>query len=227
MNGKHFASFSHRFPYDRVNGIEVRDVCDVEVDQTIVSEYPLPTLYTKPLPLTFANLTPDQIAEFSTQLDTFLPMPCYARMDERFTSGKEIHIVGRVKVLPHSFFVNLQDSTRVWPHPNIPMHLNPRFRHAGKRNMICRNSWLNGKWDEEERCVTQEDNTFMPGETFHLCIACHDEQYQISLNQMLIAEFPFRINPQIVTTLLIQGDVKICAVFGNSLRWKLLTLSNI
>jgi len=218
INGKHFASYGHRFPYTKVKGIEVRDIADVEVEQTIVAEYPPPTPFTQPLSVSFPNLSADDIARLCQFNETFLPMPCYAKMEERFTSGKEVHIVGRVKVLPHSFFINLQDSCRIWPHPNIPLHLNPRFRHAGKRNMICRNSWLNGKWDEEERCVTQEDNTFMPGDWFHLSIACHDEQYQICLNQSVIAEYPFRINPQIVNALLVQGDVKICAVFGNSLR---------
>lgn len=218
INGKHFAAYSHRFPIDKIKGIEVRDVSDVEVDQTIISEYPLATPYTKPLSLAFKNLSDAEVTQLSQHTEHFMDMPAYAKLEERFTSGKEIHVVGRVKVLPHSFFVNLQDSTRVWPHPNIPLHLNPRFRHGGKRNMICRNSWLNGKWDDEERCATQEDNTFMPGEWFHLSIACYDESYQIKLNQILIAEYPFRIDPHIVNTLLVQGDVKICAIFGKSLR---------
>ena len=59
-------------------------------------------------------------------------MPYCGRFEECFTSGKEIHVIERVKVLPHSFFINLQDSSLVWPHPNIPLHLNPRFGHVCK-----------------------------------------------------------------------------------------------
>lgn len=228
INGRHFASFAHRFPYNKVKGVEIRDVADVEVEQIRVSDYPVPTKMFKPNNLAFDYLKDEEIEHLicfksytecseDTQIE-FLPMPYYGRFEERFTSGKEIHVIGRVKVLPHSFFINLQDSSRVWPHPNIPLHLNPRFGHVGKKNVIIRNSWLNGKWDEEERCITQDPNSFVPGCWFHLCIACHDEDYQICLNKILIAEFPFRINPNIVNTLVIQGDVKLFRVFCRSLR---------
>lgn len=225
INGKHFASFGHRFPYQKVKGIEIRDVTDVEVDQIKVLEYPVPTNLFKPSCLIFLMMTKEEvdsaIKAVTENVETptdFLPMPYYGRFEERFTSGKELHILGRVKILPHSFFINLQDSSRIWPHPNIPLHLNSRFGQINKKNVIIRNSWLNGKWDEEERCFTQDPNCFVPGSWFHLYIACHDEDYQIYLNNVLIAEYQFRINPNIVNTVLIQGDLRLERVFCRSLR---------
>lgn len=226
INGKHFASFGHRFPYQKVKGIEIRDVTDVEVDQIKVLEYPVATALFKPSCLIFQMMSKEEVdsavRSVTENRDTptidFLTMPYYGRFEERFTSGKELHILGRVKLLPHSFFINLQDSSRIWPHPNIPLHLNSRFGQINKKNVIIRNSWLNGKWDEEERCFTQDPNCFVPGGWFHLYIACHDEDYQIYLNNVLIAEYQFRINPNIVNTVLIQGDLRLERVFCRSLR---------
>lgn len=220
INGRHFAAFGHRFPYAKVKGIEIRDVTDVEMEQITVNEYPVSLPQNKPIEIAFNRLSPTEI-EALLQTDAeedLLPMPLIGRLDDRFTSGCELHIVGKVKVLPHSFCINLQDGARIWPHPNIPLHLNPRFGHAAKKNIMCRNSWLNGTWGDEERCAATDNNAFMPGERFHLVIACHDEQYQIQLNGLLIAEYAFRIDPKIVNTVLIQGDVKLLRVFGNSLR---------
>lgn len=220
INGRHFAAFGHRFPYSKVKGIEIRDVTDVEMEQITVNEYPVPLPQNKPIQIAFNRLNADEIKRLidPDPHHDHLPVPYIGRLEERFTSGKELHIIGHVKVLPHSFCINLQDGARIWPHPNIPLHLNPRFGQHAKKNVMCRNSWLNGTWGDEERCPATDRNAFMPGERFHLVIACHDEQYQILLNDILIAEYAFRIDPKTVNTLLIQGDVKLIQVFGNSLR---------
>lgn len=39
----------------------------------------------------------------------------------------KIEIQGRTKLLPHIFFINLQIGRHIWPHPSVPLHLNPRF----------------------------------------------------------------------------------------------------
>lgn len=219
INGKHFAAFGHRFPFSKVKGIEIRDVTDVEMEQITVNEYPIPLPQNKPLQIAFNRLSAANIEDnLQATEESLLPVPFVGRLEDRFTSGREIHIVGRVKVLPQSFYINLQDGARIWPHPNIPLHLNPRFGLNAKKNVMCRNSWLNGSWGEEERCPATDRNAFMPGVRFHLVIACYDEHYQILLNGLLIAEYEFRVNPNIVNTLFIQGDVKLMQVFGNLIR---------
>ena len=49
-------------------------------------------------------------------------------LPEKLEFGSQIEFYGKVKLLPHSFYINLQDGTQLWPHPNVLLHLNPRFR---------------------------------------------------------------------------------------------------
>lgn len=71
--------------------------------------------------------------------------------------------------------------------------------------MIVRNSWLDGKWDREERGEIHTD--FMPSRSFHMTIECGDISYNVFLNEKFIAEFRFRVKPDIVDTVYIQGDI--------------------
>lgn len=137
-------------------------------------------------------------------------MPYYGELKKIFSNGYRIQITGRVKLLPHSFYVNLQQGTKIWPHPNIPFHLNPRFANIGGKHVICRNSWQNGEWDREERTEIHMD--FMPGKEFSLTINCCDSSYNVYLNDKFIAEFQFRMNENLVDTIYIQGDIHLYSV---------------
>lgn len=119
-------------------------------------------------------------------------------------------MVGRVKVLPHSFYVNLQHGDMIWPHPTIAFHLNPRFANNGSQNVIINNAWLDDKWGKEERHEIHTD--FMPSRTFTMCIDCTNTSYQVFLNRKMISEFKFRVKPEIVDTIYIQGDIKLYSV---------------
>lgn len=202
VNDRHFNSFKHRLPYKKICALEVKgDVKDVNVEQLYTEQYP--------------DIQLDAIKQISREQFVLAPisdsnyklMPYTGRLEQPFTNGKNLHIRGRIKLLPHSFFVNLQTKHFVWPHPNILFHLNPRFGNVGGKHVICRNSWTNGKWDREERSENLTD--FMPGKMFHLKIACTDISYQVYLNEKLIAEFIFRDNPSLVETIYIQGDIKV------------------
>lgn len=203
VNGRHFNAFQHRLPYRKICTLEVKgDVRDVSVDQCYMECYPQLEL----------ELVRQQSPETGVPLRSLTesdgkPMPYTGVLQEPFTNGRKLHLYGRVKLLPHSFYVNLQSSAYVWPHPNILFHLNPRFGSVGGRHVICRNSWQNGKWEREERSENVTD--FAPGKAFHLQIACTDVSYQVSLNDKLIAEFIFRDNPRLVEAVYIQGDIKV------------------
>ncbi|XP_055591451.1 galectin-9-like [Uranotaenia lowii] len=209
VNGRHFNSFQHRLPYKKICSMEVKgDVRDVAVEQVFVENYPDIILEEIALiPCNQLQLPP--ISDSNLKI-----MPYTGLLMERFSNGKALHIRGRVKLLPHSFYVNLQNSHRVWPHPNIFFHLNPRFGNVGGKHVICRNSWMNGKWDREERSENVTD--FMPGKVFHLKIICTDVSYQVHLNDKLIAEFIFRDNPSHVDSVYIQGDIKLYDVLLQS-----------
>uniref|UniRef100_A0A182K393 Galectin n=1 Tax=Anopheles christyi TaxID=43041 RepID=A0A182K393_9DIPT len=210
VNGRHFNAFQHRLPYRKICTLEVKgDVRDVAVDQCYMECYPQLELEL------IRQLTPEALVSAQLTIPRPLhlpeadgkPMPYTGVLQESFTDGRKLHLYGRVKLLPHSFYVNLQSSAYVWPHPNILFHLNPRFGSVGGRHVICRNSWQNGKWEREERSENVTD--FAPGKPFHLQIACTDVSYQVSLNDKLIAEFIFRDNPRLVEAIYIQGDIKV------------------
>lgn len=203
VNGNHFGRFTHRVPFKKVNSIEVKgDVKDIEIDQVQLNNYP--------------QVTPSNIPKITgnppdTDNNEYLQVPYYGRLSEAFTRGKTLHIKGRVKMLPHSFTINLQENTNIWPHPLIPLHFNPRFGNQGGRHVICRNSWVNGRWGKEERTDTQ--TYFMPGKMFLLSISCQDEGYQIYLNGQFFAEYFFKCDPQLATMVCVHGDIKLKGVY--------------
>ncbi|XP_058447160.1 galectin-8-like [Malaya genurostris] len=202
VNGRHFNSFQHRLPYKKICALEVKgDVKDVAVEQIYIENYP-------DIVLDEIEQIPKEVFTLGEILDSsYKIMPYTGRLTQPFTNGKNLHIRGRIKLLPHSFYVNLQSNHFCWPHPNVLFHLNPRFGSVGGKHVICRNSWINGKWDREERSENLTD--FMPGKLFHIKIACSDISYQVYLNEKLIAEFKFREDPRLVETIYIQGDVKV------------------
>lgn len=134
-------------------------------------------------------------------------MPYYGKLQTKFINGSRLHVVGRVKVLPYSFYINLQQSDIIWPHPTIPFHFNVRFTTIGGKNIIVKNSWTDGKWDREERSEIHTD--FMPSRIFHLQIIYNSDAYHVFLNDKLIAEFAKRTDPTIVDTVYIYGDIKL------------------
>lgn len=137
-------------------------------------------------------------------------VPYYGKLLKNFKNGTRLHIIGRVKVLPHSFFINLQRGDKIWPHPLIAFHLNPRFANVGGKHVICRNSWQNGEWGREERSETVTD--FMPGRKFYLSIVCNESSFLVYLNNKFIAEYNFRIELSSIDMVYIQGDLTLYSV---------------
>ncbi|CAD7080267.1 unnamed protein product [Hermetia illucens] len=217
INGKHFASFRHRLPFNRVRIIEVKgDVENVSVDQDVVVKYPeiLPTSAAIEIPrisdsksLTSDYSKMDPSHSTFKEVESDYPVPFYGIFPDSLVDGKRLRIEGRVKILPHSFFINLQQGQQIWPHPTIAFHLNPRFANIGGKHVICRNSWIDGSWGHEER--TEQQTDFMPGQHFTLTIVCTNSTYEVNLNRRIIAEYKHRVDPKVVDTIYIQGDIKL------------------
>lgn len=162
-------------------------------------------------------LTTDDVMENLHNMNyKFIPMPYYGKMNTQFDAGTRLHIIGKVKVLPHSFFVNFQRGNKIWPHPTIAFHFNPRFAMVGGKHVICRNSWFDGKWDREERSEIKTD--FMPSRAFHLIFQIMESSYNVYLNDKFISEYQFRVKADIVDTVYIQGDIKLKAVIFETQR---------
>ncbi|XP_070169229.1 32 kDa beta-galactoside-binding lectin isoform X3 [Polyergus mexicanus] len=137
--------------------------------------------------------------------DAFQDVPITVGIGSEFRVGASLFIVGRLKLLPHSFYVNLQRGKTIYPHPLISLHLNPRFLYGNSAPYVVMNCWNNGTWDHEER--HQGHLSWMPGRDFLLTIRCEYEGYTIWLGSKMIGEFKHRLQSTIVDTLRISGDV--------------------
>ncbi|XP_049834573.1 galectin-6-like isoform X1 [Schistocerca gregaria] len=196
INGRHYCTYTHRIPLQKVQVVHISG--DVEVD---LLEYRRVEIYPEQYP-GYKNPTvkipmnKSLRDEHEDPLDT----PFTGSLEE-FGIGHELEITGRVKILPHSFYVNLQSGSYVCPHPIIPLHINPRFR-AGYT--MVRNAWVKGKWGTEEKAHCSH---FRPGRPFCLKIVCTEDQYSVYVDGSLMDSFKYRCSPQIVDTLYIHGDI--------------------
>lgn len=198
VNNRHFGAYTHRIPMKKINAIEVKgDVKEVSIDQLHRDRYP---------EVPISNILTEEPARDDLKLE----VPYVVNIPGNFKRHKSIHIVARVKMLPHSITINLQENSYDWPHPIIPLHINPRF-HGG-HHVVCRNSWINGRWQKEER--TDVPALFLcPGKVFKLIIECSFECYRILINDHIFGEFYFRCDPEIVKTLKIFGDIVLMKVW--------------
>ncbi|XP_062142274.1 galectin-9 isoform X2 [Drosophila sulfurigaster albostrigata] len=147
--------------------------------------------------------------------DLGLTLPYYGTLlPKSLKEGRCLKIEGRVRLLPHSFYINLQQGQNIWPHPIIAFHLNPRFSQTSNgaigKAIVCRNAWYNGGWAQEER--SELDTNLRPGRTFCLAIVCSHDSFEVYVNNQFITEFKYQIKPDMIDTVYIQGDVKLWKV---------------
>lgn len=194
INGKVFCSYKHRIPYKKINVIEVSgDVCEVFVEQRERDS--------------FGQIDIENIPSL-TIVQEQPKVPFVASITEGFTRNQVIHILGRLKMLPNSITINLQDNTNIWPHPIIALHINPRFSQQGGKHIMCMNSWLSGKWQKEQRTdLTTKD--LSPGRNFKLSLEASSEAYLIFINDEFFSEFTYRCEPSSVKIINIFGDIKL------------------
>ncbi|KAL7742473.1 hypothetical protein ACLKA6_019101 [Drosophila palustris] len=204
-------SYPKRFPDSSARIIDVQlDAEADEVDANVKETVNIPhewCLISAP-----AKLTEDSPKSNHSAADQGLTLPYYGTlMPKSLREGRCLKIEGRVRLLPHSFYINLQQGQNIWPHPIIAFHLNPRFSQSGSgaigKAVVCRNAWYNGGWAQEER--SELDTNLRPGRTFTLAIVCSKDSFEVYVNRQFITEFKYHIKPDVVDTVYIQGDVKL------------------
>ncbi|XP_028128452.1 galectin-8-like isoform X1 [Diabrotica virgifera virgifera] len=204
INGKHVCAFVYRIPIETVKAIVVEgpvDVSGVEYGKTNV--YPV---VNSPIENIEEIVKEDGESHGTSQN---YEVPLTLSFPTGFDKGWQLDIQGRVKILPANFFVNLQDGPQLWPHPNIYLHLSPRFAYLNTRHVFVRNSWLDGDWGPEERV---DKCPFTPSSTFSIAIRSYVDHFSIWVNGQLAGEFKYRGDPRKANTLYIQGDVIITGV---------------
>lgn len=207
VDGYHFCGFGYRIPLKEITDMDVHGRVDIEsIRFRTINVYPdmvrkgTGHLYQIPIYRFDDDVPKDP--------ENRLPMPFLGYLTAGLQIGWQVEINGRVKVMPHSFYVNLQTGQQVWPHPNIPLHLNPRFSSAIGANSFIRNCWFDGKWHNEERCPTFP---FEPGLPFELIIKKEYESiFSVWVNGQMTGEFQPGALVNVIESariIYVQGDV--------------------
>lgn len=63
-------------------------------------------------------------------------------------------------ILCDRFYINLQQGSQLWPHPNVHFHLNPRFAAEDSEHVVVVNGWMLGSWGTEQRYNKYGTNLF-------------------------------------------------------------------
>ncbi|XP_008548798.1 tectonin beta-propeller repeat-containing protein isoform X1 [Microplitis demolitor] len=92
---------------------------------------------------------------------------------------------------------------------DIAFHFNPRL----KENLIIRNTYQNGQWDDEERAG---GSPLKPGTDFSLKIICEQRGYRIFIDDKEYTFYCHRIPPDNITHLRIKGLMTLHSVIYKS-----------
>ncbi|XP_063222308.1 galectin-4-like [Bacillus rossius redtenbacheri] len=196
LNGRHFCSYSFRVPLQRVVSLAIHgDVRVDSLDHGAATSYPDPALgdFVRQLPL--ARSADDESME----------TPFFGVLSHPFGPGTYLEVVAQLKLAPHSFYLNLQQGVRAWPHPSIALHVNPRFK-AGPAPVVALNSWAEGRWGKERLAACLD---FFPGLVFALRVTRRDDRFDVSINGNQFCSMKHKLSPDIVDSVVVQGDILI------------------
>ncbi|KAG8232583.1 hypothetical protein J437_LFUL012959 [Ladona fulva] len=207
VDGRHFCGFPFRGPISRVHSVHVHgDIKLFGIEHRDSDVYPVPgtgeECITIPVPTESCP---------ATTTDEEMEVPFHGHLPNGLALGRQIEIIGRVKTLPHSFFINLQQGSQTYPSPEVALHVNPRFETD---EYIVINSWLKKSgWGQEVR-VGKKSLLFRPGCSFTLIISVQSDGYIISVNGKMLVVYKHCANPLHVDTVYVQGDVVLQHVYA-------------
>lgn len=205
VNEMHFCNFQFRMPLSKVCRLEVHgDIILSTIKHTRLEVYPDRSLSALP-EHTFTTIPTDHAVPWNSEImekeNLFI-----GRFKPNLSSGMEITIRGKMKLLPQSFYINLQQGCQLWPHPNVHFHLNPRFVSEDSEHVVIVNGWMRGSWGSEQRYTRCR---FRPGEEFTIVIYVEEQRYRVMVNGLQQAAMFHRAPASLVDTLVVRGDVYI------------------
>ncbi|XP_073825866.1 galectin-8-like [Musca autumnalis] len=227
MDGSHVAKYQHRVPYHDIRSIEIRgDVRDLQVDHKIVTDYPQRIGNSKHYahisnrhaetgiyyPEDYDHPSEEEEENNQTVDERPLPLPYYASFPRGFFElGYSMVIWGRVRSKPQHFRICLQTGHNIWPQPTVALAIEFQFSFNSngetEEPLIVRNSFTNGRWSEE---IKSELTTGLrQNSEFHLYIVHGKKAFEILLNNRPLLNYPYKVNPKCVDTVLVSGDIKL------------------
>lgn len=128
------------------------------------------------------------------------PLPYVAPVVGGLWPGMAIYVQGVVTPQPDNLCVNLAAGPDVTA--DLALHLNPRF--GGGVTVL--NSRRGGHWGDEQR---HDLHPFCAGGPFEIVINVTPEGFRILVNGTFFEEFPHRLPPEQVTTVVVNGDLEL------------------
>lgn len=200
VDGEQYCSYAHRNPspldaeWVQVTGI--RDAA-LKIKKTDV----FPSLAPNPLevPSRSSLDAPAESTEPTWRSNVIATLP------NGIPEGHQLVIYGRLRPLLHSFVLDLMDSPREWPKPNVLAHVNVRAYVEAQRDrqLVVLNAWL-GDWGPERR---QRTAKLIPGTYTKLRIMRGPTEWAVFADDILIGELEYRAAAAGVRALRIRGDI--------------------
>ncbi|XP_077391776.1 uncharacterized protein LOC144028518 [Festucalex cinctus] len=129
----------------------------------------------------------------------------FGKLVEALRVGSRIAFAVKLDDDPTRFWVNLLQSDR----SNIVMHMDSRTHFLNDRSMIVVNSYLNGKWDEEQH---HSNFPFQPGKTYEIIIQVEDGYFTVDVDDIYLLKYYSTVSRDTITDVSVKGNVTLLGV---------------